>query len=108
MRLVKPEGEQADRCGRTLVTTAVLCGRAGLLHTAGGSKRCGVEVDLESGELSIPECPQVYLVIGDGAAGIPNRRLGVHQGYDLVVLGDELSWLERREVETRCQTTKPA
>jgi hypothetical protein len=42
------------------------------------------------------------------AAGVPNRCLGVHQGYHRVVMGDELSWLERRVVESRCKTTKPA
>jgi len=29
--------------------------RAGLLHAVGGSRRCGVVIALESGELSIPE-----------------------------------------------------
>lgn len=42
------------------------------------------------------------------AAGVANRFLGVHQGYHLVVLGDDLSWLERRVVDCRCNTTEPA
>src|SRR5436190_15965384 len=82
--------------------------RAWLLHAVGGSRRCGVVIALESGELSIPDRPHVCLRIDKRAAGVPNRRLGVHQGYHLVVLGDELSWLERRVVESRCKTTKPA
>src|SRR6266498_1836129 len=82
--------------------------RVGLLHAVGGSCRCGIEIDLESGELPIPERPHVCLMIDESAAGLPNRRFGVHQGYHLVVLGDELSWFEGREVESRCKTTKPA
>src|SRR6266576_3278062 len=73
--------------------------RAGLLHAVGSSRRCGVEMDLESGELPIPERPHVCLMIDKRAAGVPNRCLGVHQGYHLVVLGDELSWLERSELD---------
>src|SRR5215208_6346250 len=65
-----------------------------------------VVIALESGELSIR--PHVCRRIDKRSAGVANRRLGVHQGYHLVVLGDELSWLERRVVESRCKTTKPA
>src|SRR5213595_14459 len=68
--------------------------RAGLLHAVGSSRRCWVVIALESGELSIPERPHVCLRIDKRAAGGSNRGLGVHQGYHLVVLGDELSWLE--------------
>jgi hypothetical protein len=74
----------------------------------GTIRRCGVEIDLESGEFPIPERPHVCLMIDKRAARVPNRCLGVHQGYHLVVLGDELSWLERRVVASRCKTTKPA
>src|SRR5215204_4231470 len=77
--------------------------RAGLLHAVGSSRRRGVVVALESGELPIPERQHVCLMIDKRAAGVPNRCLGVHQGYHLVVLGDELSWLERRVVESRCR-----
>jgi hypothetical protein len=82
--------------------------RAGLLHAVGGSRSCGVVIALEPGELPIPQSPHVCLRIDKRAAGVPNRCLGVHQRYHLVVLGDELSWLERRVVESRCKTTKPA
>src|SRR6266496_3934301 len=82
--------------------------RAGLLHAVGSSRRCGVVIALESGEFSIPDRPHVCLRVDTRAAGVPNRSLGGHQGYHLVVLGDELSWLERRVVESRCKTTKPA
>src|SRR3954447_1247218 len=82
--------------------------RAGLLHAVGSSRRCGVQIDLYPGDLPIPERPHVCLVIDKSAAGVANRCLGVHRGHHLVVLGDELSWLERREVESRCETPKPA
>ena len=82
--------------------------RAGLLHAVGSSRRRGVVIALESGELPILERPHLCLMIDKRAAGVPNRCLRVHQGYHLVVLGDELSWLEGRVVESRCKTTKPA
>jgi hypothetical protein len=82
--------------------------RPGLLHAVGGSRRCGVVIALESGELPIPDSPNVCLRIDKRAAGVPNRRLGEHHGYHLVVLRDELSWLERRVVESLSKTTKPA
>src|SRR4029450_12891372 len=82
--------------------------RAGLLQAVGGSRRRGVVIALESGELPVPDRPHVCLRVDERAAGVPNRCLGVHQGYDLGVLGEELSWLERRVVESRCKTTKPA
>ena len=80
--------------------------RAGLLHAVGTIRRCGVEIDLESGEFPLQERPHVCLMIDKRAASVPNRCLGVHQGYHLVVLGDEPSWLERRVVASRCKTTK--
>src|SRR6266542_4880426 len=82
--------------------------RAGLLHAVRSSRRCGVVIALESGELPMPDRPHVCLRIDKRSAGVSNRRLGVHQGYHLVVLGDELSWLERRVVDSRCETTNPA
>jgi hypothetical protein len=59
--------------------------RAGLLNAVGGNCRCGVVIAVESGELPIPERPHVCLMIDESAAGVPNRCLGVHQGYHLVV-----------------------
>src|SRR5438067_5306690 len=82
--------------------------RAGLLHAVGSSCCCGVVIDLESRELSIPERPHVRLIIDERAAGMPNRLLGVYQRYHPVVVGDELSWLERCVVDRRCKTTKAA
>src|SRR5947207_4698636 len=82
--------------------------RAGLLHAVGSSRRCGVVIALESGELSIPDRPHVCLRVHKRSAGVPNCCLGVHEGYHLVVLGDELSWLERRVVDSRYKTAKPA
>jgi transposase len=111
-RLQHTESEPGLDIGATLAHASALYDplvpRAGLLHAVGSSRRCGVEIDLESGELAIPERPHVCLMIDKRAAGVPNRRLGVHKGYHLVVLGDELSWLERRVVASRCKTTKPA
>src|SRR5690242_4253630 len=82
--------------------------REALLHAVGSSRRCGVVIALESGELPVPERPHVCLMTDKRTAGVPNRCLGVHQGYHLVVLGDELSWLERRVLASRCKTTEPA
>jgi hypothetical protein len=82
--------------------------RRGLLHAVGGGRRCGVLIVPESGELPIPGRPHVCLMIDEGAAGVPHRCLGVHQGYHLVVLSDEISRLECREVESRGETAKPA
>jgi hypothetical protein len=82
--------------------------RGGLFHAVGTIRRCGVEIDLDSDELPIPERPHVCLMIDKRSAGVANRCLGVHKGYRLVVLGDELSRLERRLVVSRCKTTKPA
>src|SRR5215211_2531124 len=97
---------------RAVLAAIPVSGRSGsprgLPHAVGSRRRCGVVVALESGELPIPNRPHVCLRIDKRAAGAPNRCLGVHQGYDFVVLGDELSWLERRVVDGRCKTTKPA
>ena len=48
------------------------------------------------------------LVIGKRATGVRDSCLGVHQGNHLVVLGDELSRLKRREVDSRGEAAKPA
>src|SRR5829696_2010340 len=103
-----PSGDIPERWPTPVLCTIRRYPRAGLLHAVGSSRRCRVVIALESGELPILDRPHVCLRIDKRAAGVPNRCLGIHQGYDLVVLGDELSWLERRVVESRCKTTKPA
>ena len=77
-------------------------------HTLCGSCRCGVEIDLEMGELSVPERPDVRLVLNERAAGASGCRLGVDEGHDLVALCDELSRFEGLEVECLRELAEPA
>src|SRR3954453_21073834 len=69
-------------------------GPAAALGAVGGSRRRGVEIDLQSRELPIPERPHVCLIIDQRAVGVPYHSPGLPQRHHLVVLGDELSWPE--------------
>src|SRR4051794_31794116 len=89
---------------------AVTAGRASAAKPSsapGGDHRRRVQVELETGDLAVPEGPDVGLVLDHLLARVADRRLGVDEGHDLVALGDELARLEDLEVAVPAERAEP-
>src|ERR1039458_75812 len=96
---------RCDRAGRPGVFGAT--SGSDLLSAEGCGRGRGIGVDLEARDLAVPEGPEVRFVHSDLPASAPYRVLDVHQGHELVSLGDELARLEHLEVQVRVERSKP-
>ena len=81
---------------------------AELVHAVGSSRGCGVKVDLEPGDLPVPECPDVRLVLNHRAASASHRGLGVNEGHNLVACAMKSlgSKAEKSTCSASCRTSQ--